>query len=87
MKGYSEHRGQISRLDFDPETKQFVAQPIEHTVKPAPVYALLLGQVIKWRKLNRQNVVHHETLQQLSKLTAEQRDDLGMTEVFTQQKR
>jgi hypothetical protein len=32
MKGYSETRGQVFKLEFDTETKQFITRPIVHDV-------------------------------------------------------
>jgi hypothetical protein len=36
MKGYSEDRGLASRLDYDAESKQFVAKPVAHAFQPKP---------------------------------------------------
>jgi hypothetical protein len=37
MKGYSEDRGLASRLDFDVESKAFVAKQIAHAFQHPPV--------------------------------------------------
>lgn len=37
MKGYSEERGKVFKLDYDAESKQFVSKPVAHGFQPDPV--------------------------------------------------
>ncbi len=82
MKGFSETRGQASKIEFDHNTRQFVSIPIAHefTANHAPhIVVQKLGELRLYRQ--RKNI-KQQTKKVLSAISPQARDDVGMTEVF-----
>ena len=82
MKGFTEERGRMSRMGYDAETKQFAPQPIAHSFQPSSLPEVVgqkLSALFKGRNLKQAKPA---LSQQIADMSAEQRDDVGMTEVF-----
>jgi hypothetical protein len=82
MKGYSETRGQSSKLNFDSATGHFVSTPIAHDFETKPPLNIIVQKLGELRQLHQRKKAKQQATKILSELSPHLRDDLGMTEFF-----
>lgn len=80
MKGFSETRGQASRLEFDQTTGQFISKPIAHGFAAKPARNIVARKLVQLRQSNKREKLKHQTKEVLTNMSPQARDDLGMTE-------
>jgi hypothetical protein len=82
MKGYSEHRGHSSKLDFDQATGQFITKPIEASFAPKAVPNAIVQKLVKLREQRLRKKTKQKAVKFLATIGPDLRDDVGMTEFY-----
>jgi hypothetical protein len=82
MKGYSEHRGHCSKLDFDQATGQFVSKPIASDFAHQDDPILIVKKLTELRQNLQRKKVKQQALKTLSTVGPATRDDVGLTEFY-----
>jgi C4-type Zn-finger protein len=82
MKGYTEFRGQASRLAFDPDTNQFVEQPIAHGFTSTGVVKRAAEQLQHIKRVRAAQKKTRKLKDLLERMEPGARDDVGMTHIY-----
>ncbi len=82
MKGYSETRGQASKLEFDTASGQFISKQIPHAFPPMTAPNFIIKKLKEQRKVNKQRKAEVQLKLLLAALGPTTRDDVGMAEVY-----
>jgi hypothetical protein len=84
MKGYSEHRGHCSKLDFDHATRQFVSKPIVSNFAHQDEPILIAKKLTELRQNLQRKKTKQQALKTLSTVGPATRDDVGLTEFYAE---
>jgi hypothetical protein len=79
MKGYTEHRGLASKLEYDEESGRFVSKPISHVFAPGAEPNFVLQKLADWRARREQRKACHQLNKELAEMSPQLRNDMGMT--------
>jgi hypothetical protein len=82
MKGYSEHRGHFSKLDFDHANGQFISKPIEAAFAPKPEPNIIVQKLTELHQHQKRKNAEQKAVKFLKTISSDLRDDLGMTEFY-----
>ena len=83
MKGYTEERGRVFKLDYDAATKQFVSKPVDHDFLPKPNVNPVVEKLAVLVKRRGVKKVQEHVARQLAAMGPELRDDVGMADVYS----
>jgi hypothetical protein len=82
MKGYSEHRGHSSKLEFDHATGQFISKPIESAFAPRAQPKLLVQKLAELHLRQKRKKSKRKAVKFLGTIGPDLRDDVGMIEFY-----
>jgi hypothetical protein len=82
MRGFDEFRGYTTRIGFDVETGQFGSIPIAHDFAPRGETSVIAQSFAKLRRRRQKVKAQYELSKVLTRMSPEEREDVGMTEVY-----
>jgi hypothetical protein len=81
MKGYSEDRGRLFKLDYDAASKEFVSRPVAHAFEPQ-LESNAVQELTELRKRRQPKKAKRQLSELLPGESPDVGEDMGMTEVY-----
>lgn len=82
MKGYSEHRGHCSKLDFDQATGQFISKPIAAGFAHQQESNTIIQKIALLSERQQQRRTKKRAIKELATIGPAMREDVGLTEFY-----